>query len=593
MRAEARPTGAAELRIGGWRVRPALNEIGDVATCRRLEPQLMDLLVFLAGSGGRVVSKDDIIDAVWNGRFIAETTLTRSIADLRRALGDTEPRRRYIETIAKRGYRLIAPVSGAGEQPAVRPTADPEADAGGGPSLVVLPFSNLGPPRDAYFCEGLTEEIINVLTRIPGLRVISRTSAFAAHRDGGDVAVIGRRLGVTHVLEGSSRRARGRVRVTAQLVRVRDHGHLWSDRYDRPAADVFRVQDEIAEAIARRLELTLTDRARARSAPTSSPEAYSRYLEGRHHFQKGTRESLERAEACLGEAVRLDPSFALAHDALSEVFWYQGFYGLKVPKDAFTQALWESLRALEIDDRLGEAHALLAMLRKELDYDWAEVEREFATARALAPFSPLVRLRHAICGLMPHGRTAEAAAELERVAQADPLSPVVLWWLSVMYWFAGELDSMQERIARMHELDASHPLAQMALGCLRLSGGQPSEAVAPFQKAVELAGRPPWLMGWLGLACGLAGQEASARRLREELVERSPARDVAPTSLALVALGLGDRDEAFRWLDRAVEVRDPHVVPLRCYPPLAALRADPRYGSLLAKLRLAPGTASG
>ncbi len=144
----------------------------------------------------------------------------------------------------------------------------------------MLPFSNLGPPEDGYFCEGLTEEVINVLTRIAGLRVISRTSAFAAHKDGGDVAAIGRRLGVTHVIEGSSRRAPGRVRVTAQLVRVGDQGHLWSDRYDRSAEDVFGVQDEIAEAIARRLELTLGDRARERAAPTSSPDAYSRYLEG-------------------------------------------------------------------------------------------------------------------------------------------------------------------------------------------------------------------------------------------------------------------------------------------------------------------------
>ena len=595
MGTHARSTGASELRIGGWCVRPALNQISDAASCRRLEPQVMDLLMFLAASGGRVVSKNELIDAVWEGRFIAEATLTRSIADLRRALGDTERERRYIQTIAKRGYRLIAPVSGVADTAIARDAAPgpsrqaPEEP----PSLVVLPFSNLGPPEDGYFCEGLTEEIINVLTRIAGLRVISRTSAFAAHKDGGDVAAIGRRLGVTHVIEGSSRRAPGRVRVTAQLVRVGDQGHLWSDRYDRNAGDVFGVQDEIAEAIARRLELTLGGRARERAAPTSSPEAYSRYLEGRHHFQKGTRESLERAEACLGEAVKLDPSFAVAHDALSEVFWYQGFYGLKVPKDAFTQALWESLRALEIDDQMGESHALLAMLRKELDYDWAEVDREFAAARALAPFSPLVRLRYAICGLMPHGRTAEAAAELERVAEADPLSLVVLWWLSVMYWFAGDLARMRERTARMRELDASHPLTQMALGCLRLSDAEPSEAVTCLEKSVELAGRPPWLVGWLGLACGLAGRTEQARGLRAELLARSPAANVAPTALALVALGLGDLDDAFRWLDRAVDVRDPHVIPLRCYPPLGVLRADARYGALLARLRLSPATVSG
>jgi DNA-binding winged helix-turn-helix (wHTH) protein len=184
MGTHARSTGASELRIGGWCVRPALNQISDGASCRRLEPQVMDLLMFLAASGGRVVSKNELIDAVWEGRFIAEATLTRSIADLRRALGDTERERRYIQTIAKRGYRLIAPISGVADTAIARDAAPapsrqaPEEP----PSLVVLPFSNLGPPEDGYFCEGLTEEIINVLTRIAGLRVISRTSAFAAHR---------------------------------------------------------------------------------------------------------------------------------------------------------------------------------------------------------------------------------------------------------------------------------------------------------------------------------------------------------------------------------------------------------------------------
>ena len=406
---------------------------------------------------GRVISKDEIVDAVWEGRFIAEATLTRSMADLRRALGDTAPQRQYIETIAKRGYRLVAAVSGmpaarTGRRRRAPPRAQPSRPMNR-PGLVVLPFSNLGPEDDRYFCEGLTEEIINVLTRIPGLRVISRTSAFAAHDQGGDVADIGRRLAVTHVIEGSSRRSNGRIRVTAQLIRVSDHGHVWSERYDRVLSDVFIIQDEIAAAIARRLELTLGELGRRAAPPTVSMEAYSRYLEGRHHFLRGTSESLDRARRCLVDAIRLDPAFAVAHDALSELYWYLGFYGLMVPKEAFTQAVWESLRALEIDDRMAESHALLAMLRKELDYDWAEVDREFALALALNPSSPVVRMRYAMCGLMPQGGTTEAAAELERVAEVDPLSIVVLWWLAVMYWFSGQIPRMRDRVDRMHDVD--------------------------------------------------------------------------------------------------------------------------------------------
>jgi TolB-like protein/Tfp pilus assembly protein PilF len=567
-------------------VHPALNQISDDRTTRRLESQVMDLLVFLAGRGARVVSRDDLIEGVWGGRFIAETTLTRSIADLRRALGDTGHERRYIETIAKRGYRLIAPVSSGGAEStraaASREASDPRA---GSRSLVVLPFNNLGPADDGYFCDGLTEEITNVLTRLPGLRVISRTSAYVARQQGGDVAAIGRRLGVTHVIEGSSRRSEGCLRVTAQLIRVSDQGHVWSERYDRRDADVFAIQDEIAEAIARRLELTLGEPRRA--APTTSVDAYSRYLEGRHHFLKGTGEGLERARGCLREAIRLDPGFAVAHDALSEVYWYLGFYGLLPPKDAFTQALWESLRALEIDERMAESHALLAMLRKELDYDWAEVDREFAIALRLDPTSPLVRMRHAICGLMPHGRLAEAAAALEKVAESDPLSVVVLWWLSAMHWFAGNLAPMRGWTERMHEIDPSHPLTHMAAGSLCLGEGDPAAATRAYEQAVDRAGRPAWLVGWLGLACAAAGESERASRLRDELRAQG-AEATAPTALALVSCGLRDLDETFRWLNQAVELRDPHVIPIQSYPPLAAVRADSRYGSLLARLRLNP-----
>jgi TolB-like protein len=580
----------SELRVGGWRVCPALNQISDDRTSRRLEPQVMDLLVFLAGSGGRVVSRNDIVDAIWGGRLIAETTLTRSIADLRRALGDTAHERQYIETIPKRGYRLVAPVCTGGEGAAFPETKTPPVSAVAGPresaGLVVLPFTNLGPAEDGYFCEGLTEDVINALARIPDLRVISRTSAFAVHKDGGDVGAIGRRLGVTHVIEGSSRRAAERVRVTAQLIRVSDQGHVWSERYDRLDRDVFAIQDEIAEAIARRLELTLGERSRRRAAPTGSLEAYSRYVEGRHHLLKGTRESLERARCCLGEAIRLDPQFAAAHDALSEVFWYLGFYGLMAPKDAFTQATWASLRALEIDDQMAEAHALLGILRKELDYDWAEVDREFAIARTLDPSSPVVRMRYAMCGLMPHGRTREAAAELERVAEADPLSVVVLWWLTTMYWFSGDLPRMRERVVRMRDLDSAHPLSHMAQGCLLLSEADPARARQSLEAAVELAGRPPWLLGWLGLACGGSGDQARARAIRHELLARSSSDYVTPTALALIALGLGDLDDTFHFLDQAVDLRDPHVIPVRCYPVFGAVRADPRYPSLLARLNL-------
>ncbi|HEU4691110.1 MAG TPA: winged helix-turn-helix domain-containing protein, partial [Vicinamibacterales bacterium] len=237
----------------------------------------MDLLVFLSSHEGTVVSRDEIIQAVWNGRFISDSTLTRTVADLRRTLGDDATKCEYIETIPKRGYRLVARVSSAAAASTAMMAereASPTSRDTTRPSLVVLPFANFGPADDRYFCDGLTEEIINGLARFPGLRVISRTSAFAAHSQGGDISAIGGRLGVTHAIEGSVRRSGDRIRVTAQLIEAGHQSHLWSERFDRALADVFVIQDEIADAIARRLELTLGAGRRRAAAPTSDMDAY-------------------------------------------------------------------------------------------------------------------------------------------------------------------------------------------------------------------------------------------------------------------------------------------------------------------------------
>ena len=576
----------SDLHVGQWHVQPTLNQIWHDETVRHLEPQLINLLLFLASSDGRVVSKDQIIEAVWEGRFIAEATLTRSIADLRRALGDNTERPQYIETIAKRGYRLVAQVSSA----ASSAPADAAATAAGTepsnrePSIVVLPFRNFGIEADRYFCEGLTDEIINMLTRVSGLRVISRTSAYAAQARGGDIAEIGRRLGVTHAIEGSVRRAERRIRVTAQLVRVSDHCHVWSERYDRDADDVFAIQDDIADGIARRLELTLPRLVRRSAAPTTNRDAYDRFAEGRHHFLRGTTESLEHARRCFVDAVKLDPGFALAHDALSEVYWYMGFYGLLVPKDAFASAVWESLRALEIDDQRAESHALLAMLRKELDYDWSEVNREFARALELNPHSLVVRMRYALCGLLPHGRLAEAAAELERVVESDPLSIPVRWWLGSMYLFSRQAKPLREQADRMLEIDPAHPLSHMGMATLHLLVGQPAAAVAAFERACELAGSPAWLRGFLGLAYGIAGERDKAQALLDDLRVGSPERYVPPFALALTMFGLGDIDAVFEQMNRAIDVRDPLIVPLGSYPFFDDLKSDARFTALLSRM---------
>ena len=305
----------------------------------------------------------------------------------------------------------------------------------------MLPFTRMtGAAEDDYLCEGLAEEIINALTRIPGLKVIARTSAFVVSRMGLDVREAGARLDVGHILEGSVRREGTRVRVTAQLVSTSDGSHLWSERYDREMTDVLALEDEIAAAIAARLRVEFAGANRDRPHPAVDPEAHAAYLEGRYYFARGTPDALAHASASFEKAIARDPTSALAYDSLAELYWYLGFFGNVRPRDAFSQSTWYALRALELDDTLAQTHALLGMLRKELDYNWPEVDRELQRALDLNRESPLVRLRYAISGLLPHARNDEAMRELEALLQADPLSIITRWWMAVLAHLARRPD---------------------------------------------------------------------------------------------------------------------------------------------------------
>jgi TolB-like protein/tetratricopeptide (TPR) repeat protein/predicted Ser/Thr protein kinase len=456
-----------------------------------------------------------------------------------------------------------------------------------GASVAVLPFTNMsGAKEDDYICEGLAEEIINALTRIPELRVIARTSAFVVGHLGLDVREAGARLGVETILEGSVRRAGTRVRVTAQLVSTRDGSHLWSERYDRELTDLLVLEDDVAAAIAERLRGGLGRAGGERPRPVVDAEAHAAFLEGRHHFAKGTPEGLAKAAACYQRAIEREPGFAIAYDSMAELHWFLGFFGNVPPRDAFSTSTWYALRALELDDTLAETHALLGMLRKELDYNWAEVDREFHRALELNPDSPLVRLRYAISGLMPHGRVAEAMAEIEGIVPLDPLSLHTRWWLAVMANFSRKLDRLAEEAQHMLALDPDHFLGHWALGMHRDAIGAGAEAVAALERAHELSGGVPFTLGFLAYACGRAGRADKARALLEGACEAAKTGYVPPSTFALGHIGLGDWDAAFEWLDRAVEGRDPLVMPIKSYLFLDPVRDDPRYRALLHKMNL-------
>jgi TolB-like protein/predicted Ser/Thr protein kinase len=455
------------------------------------------------------------------------------------------------------------------------------------PSIAVLPFTRMTrAPEDDYLCEGLAEEIINVLTRIPGLRVIARTSSFAVSRMGLDVREAGARLDVGHILEGSVRREGARVRVTAQLVSTSDGSHVWSERYDREMTDVLALEDDIAAAIAARLRVQLTEKVRQRSPAAVDPDAHSAYLEGRYYFARGTPDALARAGECFGRALARDPNSALAYDSLAELYWYLGFFGNMPPREAFSQSTWYALRALEIDDTLAETHALLGMLRKELDYNWPEVDRELRRARELNRESPLVRLRYAISGLLPHARNDEAMRELEALLQADPLSIITRWWMAVLAHLARRPARTIAEGRHMIALEPGHFLGHWALG-VGLNDTQPGpEAVGAMQQAHALSGGIPFTLGFLGLVSGAAGLRDDVLRLREQADRMAAAGYVPPSTFMCCAIGLGDWDSAFAWMDRAIDARDPIIMPIKSFPFLDLVRGDARFRAMLKKMRL-------
>jgi tetratricopeptide (TPR) repeat protein len=292
---------------------------------------------------------------------------------------------------------------------------------------------------------------------------------------------------------------------------------------------------------------------------------------------------------CYQRAIEQDTEFALAYDSLAELHWFLGFFGNVPPRDAFSASTWHALRALELDDTLAETHALLGMLRKELDYNWPEVDRECHRALDLNPESPLVRLRYAISGLMPHGRVVEATAELDAVVCLDPLSIPTRWWLAVMLYFSRQLERMADQGQQILALDPHHFLGHWVVGMERDAIGAGAHAVAALEKAHELSGGGPFTMGFLAYAYGRAGRPDDARRLLDRAEAVAAKAYVPPSTFALGHVGLDEWDSAFDWWNRAIEGRDPLVMPVKNYLFFDPVRGDSRYLAMLRLMNLDQG----
>lgn len=563
-------------RIGDLLVDPDTGTVARGDRRLQLPPLSFALLVAVLRRAPDLVRRNELIDEVWCGDLVSDETLSQRVRMLREALGDDAGSPRYVVAVRGWGYRAALPVERIG------------GDAARSTTVAVLPFANLGGrPEDEPLCQGLAEEIISALSDVEGLQVIARTSSAAVARSGVDVRDAGRRLSAGTIVEGSVRRSGNRVRVTVQLVETTEGGHLWSDRYDRELRDVLELEDEIAEAVARRLRSDLATGGLRRRRRPVDPAAYEAYLKGRHLFHGGAgSEAMAQAAALLERSIELDSSFAPAFDALAELYWYLGFFGGMPPRDAFGQSMWYAMRALELDEGLAETHALLAMLKKELDYDWAEVDREVARARELSRDSPAVRVRSAVSALLPHGRLEEALAEIDAALIRDPLSMFVRWWSGAIAYLARQSQRVLDEGRRMVVLEPSNPLGHWVLGSGHALEAEVEDALVQLAEAVRLSGEAPFFAGFLALAQGQNGRPAEARAILDRLLAASGERYVQPFSVALCYIGLGEWDEAFRWINSAVEQRDPLVIPVKSFVFLDPVRDDPRFGSVLAAMNL-------
>lgn len=453
------------------------------------------------------------------------------------------------------------------------------------PSVAVLPFVNLSAETENdYFGDGLADEIIHALTRVSHLRVTARTSSFAFRGKQQDVREIGASLGAATLLEGSIRRNANRIRVSAQLVSAADGYHLWSEIYDRELDGLFGVQDDIAQKVAQELSARLVAQGLV-EPPTEDLDAYDMWLKGRYIGAQWTPEAV--AEACrwYGCAIARDPHFALPHAALAELLFEAAMFGMAEPAAAGRQAKDAVLRALVLDDKLGEAHAILASLDGVMEYDWAAAEREFGRALSLCPGSAAVRYRYAWYFLTPKLRLAEALAEMRVAVGQDPLSPLLHSTLGLVLTAARQYARAEQECRLAVELAPGMWWTRFFLGCALIPQGQDDEAIDCIRFACERLGGGPMSLGGLCSAYGMLGRADEAAKTFAELVEAGRTAPVPPLAYAWAYLGIGD-DRVFESLAQAIDARHPAVTQLPGMPFYDRIRTDPRFGILLAQMHL-------
>ena len=602
-----------------------------------LTPKVFDILLTLVENGGQLVAKDDLMKRVWPNTFVEEGNLTQNISLLRKALGETPGGAQFIETVPRRGYRFVAETSQTwGDEVRAQPAGNGhkehslevpiEAPAVSTPnttsqlarirrtpvyavlagvvvagiigfvyfigwgkpeteatiqSIAVLPFTDESADPDAqYINDKIAESLINSLSKLPQLRVVPRSVVSGYKGKQIDPRKIGEELNVRAVVTGRMSRHGDMITIQADLIDLDNVAQLWGQRYDHKVSDVLLVQDDISRDIFENLRLKLNVEEKKQL------EAYRLYLKGRNAWNKRTSDALQQAIEFFNQAIAIDPNHSAAYAGLADCYNMLVVYGRLEPKEGFPKAKEAAERALEIDESSAEAHSSLAFIKFRWDWDRSATEREFQTAIRLKPaYAPAHQWYSSY--LVAVERFDEAIAEAKRTDELEPLSFVASAHLGWIYYLSGQNDKAIEQCRKILERDPSSFPARRYLGLAYEAKGMYPEAIQEFQTGVKLSGSP-LMLAQLGHAYAVSGKTAEAKQVLSDLQQLQDQRYVSPYTVAAIHAGLGDHNEAFKWLETAVEGRDIWLMNLKVDPVFAKLRSERKFTDILARIRLRP-----
>ncbi len=551
-----------------------------------LKPKVFDLLLVLVENSGHVIEKNELMNRLWPDTFVEESNLSVSIFALRKALGENHYGHSYIETVPRRGYRFVANVIEAPSDGSDRSTAalvqskNKFERTAHVRSLAVLPFKLLGSPStDEYLGLGLADALITRLTNLSQIRV-RPTSAVRDYTGARDIAVAGHELKVDALLDGSVQRLGKRIRVTTQLVDVRESAILWAENFDEKFVNIFSLEDSFSSQLVKALELKLTgeEKGLVEKRFTESPDAYQAYLKGVYFLSRRSAEGMRKSFELFNRAIEIDPNYAKAYAGLADTYYFLAAYNLVQSRVALPKAEAAVIKALQLDDSLAEAHSALAVLLRR-SWAWASGEKEFRRAITLNPnyaeahhfYSVLLRLT---------GRFDESWTEIKKAQELDPISLSINLGLANVFYAVREYDGALEQLRATLELDPNFANAHLRLGMVYHAKHMYDEAIAEYQIAQRLMPDQPEVDAYMAHTYAISGRADEAQRALAKLRDLSDQGYEVPYFMAVIYSALKDNDGAFAWLERAYDEHDEMLGIMKTDPMLDNLRSDSRFQAL-------------